>query len=133
MVGRLAAHAYLLLALGNPDANPIFDRRGLGQCRPEPGSMAGASPSPMPASAGVVRRRDRLAGGWVSDRSPASQRAPTASHATSAGTQILAEERQDMVLKAVSHRAGMRTAIDLEGIGDPVIIKNLVQLACAGA
>jgi hypothetical protein len=37
-----------------------------------------------------------------------------------------------MVLKAVGHRAGVRTVINLERIGDPVIIQDLMQLARAG-
>src|SRR5579863_8787264 len=51
--------------------------------------------------------------------------------ATSAGAEMLAEERQDVILKTVRYRAGMGAMIDLEGVGDSVCIENLVQLARA--
>ena len=44
-----------------------------------------------------------------------------------------AEERQGVVLKAVYHRACMRAGIDLEHVGDPVRVQNVVQFGCAGA
>ena len=38
-----------------------------------------------------------------------------------------------MVLKPVSHLAGVRALIDLKAVRDPVPIKNVVQLACVHA
>jgi hypothetical protein len=43
--------------------------------------------------------------------------------------QVLAEERQNVVLKAVGDRAGVRAGKDLEGVGDAVAIENVVELA----
>src|ERR1019366_5658143 len=63
---------------------------------------------------------------------PDSIRFPVASPAVLVDAQILAEERQYMVLKAVGHGARMGARIDLECMGDAVVVENLVQLACAG-
>src|ERR1035441_8538650 len=46
--------------------------------------------------------------------------------------QVLAEERQHMVLKALGHGAGVCAMVDLEGIGEPVGIENLMELDRAG-
>src|SRR6185503_16007138 len=47
--------------------------------------------------------------------------------------QRLAEERQDIILKTESDIAGMRARIDLEIVGDAVIVEHVVQLGGVGA
>src|SRR5665213_793495 len=48
------------------------------------------------------------------------------------GAQVLAEERHDVVLKAICYRARMCAAVNLEIIGDTVLIENVVQLGSTG-
>ena len=43
-------------------------------------------------------------------------------------TEILAEERQHIVLEANRDRAGVRAGIDLESIRDSVAIQDVVEL-----
>src|ERR1035441_2585947 len=44
-------------------------------------------------------------------------------------TEILAEERHNVILKAVSHGAGVRARIDFEAVRDSVLVENIMQLA----
>ena len=46
-----------------------------------------------------------------------------------AGTQILAEERHHVILEADRHGAGVGAGIDLEAVGDAVVVEDVVQLA----
>jgi len=48
--------------------------------------------------------------------------------AVSRRTQIPAEERDDMVLKAISDGAGVGPAIDLKAVGYAIVVENIVQL-----
>src|ERR1022692_5140138 len=61
-----------------------------------------------------------------------SNRFSMTSPAAHVGAQILAEERQHMVLKSVGHGAGVCAMVDLEGIGEPVGLENLMKLDRAG-
>ena len=40
--------------------------------------------------------------------------------------QILAEERNHVVLEPVRNRAGMRARVDLEAVGDSVVIEDVM-------
>jgi hypothetical protein len=45
--------------------------------------------------------------------------------------QVLAEERYDIVLKAIRDGASMRAGVNLKSVGDAVVVENLVELGCA--
>lgn len=50
---------------------------------------------------------------------------------TAAGlrAEVLAEELHHMILKAVSHGAGVRAGIDLKAVRDSILVQNVVQFA----
>src|ERR1019366_9446222 len=54
------------------------------------------------------------------------------SPASATETQILAEERHDMVLEPVGYGAGVSALIDLERISNTITIENVMQLAGTG-
>ena len=43
------------------------------------------------------------------------------------GTQILAEERDYMILKTIGDGAGMSTLINPEAMGDAIVVEHLVE------
>src|ERR1035441_10771690 len=44
-------------------------------------------------------------------------------------TEILAEKRHHVILKAVSHGAGVRARIDFKAVRDSILVENIMQLA----
>ena len=46
---------------------------------------------------------------------------------------ILAEKRQDMILEAIGHGAGVRAGVHFVTVRDSVQIENVMQLAGIGA
>ena len=49
--------------------------------------------------------------------------------ATYCEAEILAEERQDVILESVRDRAGVRARVNLKTVCDSVIIEEIVQLS----
>ena len=43
--------------------------------------------------------------------------------------QILTEEGQDVILETVGDFAGVGTGIDLEGVGDSILVERVVQFS----
>jgi hypothetical protein len=49
--------------------------------------------------------------------------------APSLETKVPAKEWQHMILKTISYLAGVSTLVQLEAVGDAILIKHIVQLA----